>query len=926
MVSSSTNHRIDDSSDSKNENDHDNNNNKKSGRLKSIDETMRRKPKRPRGWVRPCGSSHQVCSFWKIALLFLVMYGSLVWKIAWFDLSQYVPVQEENYPMAVVATAGNGTTTSLLPPPFPSLKGIKNRPKIRLRKQTGKRQKQQKDPTNQQPTDDVAEAVEPPSQQQQQSPQDKVFSLGLSAFSQQIQDTWSSSWHSLPFSSSSSSSSRSSAATKQKSDTISILGGTVESWYEKKLAEMERKLNDAMTKNNPKGGETPNQAPQQALGRHTPLVSCRRLRTLLPKDGTGEPDAAATLTVTQAGKTRRTEKSPFFYSNDPIANCLPEGGGGGNHDDVSRSSDSSGGPFYYYNPHPSQERIVCGKSIPPKQFIIFDQLCPEPVTGRLFPTIPKPPGGGSAGGGGGKLDLPPIVARFSTSSRTEPSKPFMDCDVACRTVGTFSIDTKRYIDGTNWVIIMSMEGPLYYSHLEVDPKAWKKNKFYSTTSFQSEIPLPYYSDAEYKIWTAVPVDFDRAIHGGVFMANNCESRNNREKVIQDLQRLANDRLRIESVSSCVHNAEIPPGSFRTDKKSVMNKYLFYFAFENQCYSDYITEKLWGPMEAGTLPVYFGAPNVLEHVPKHSIIHIDEFADTPSLFRYLEQVASNHTLYDSYHAWRQLPQPDFDRKMNLTFTHGTCRTCRWAYARLYGLGWNHEQQRVEDLRIPRQTCVDTQTGLLQHPVEESWSLLSSSFSKRNAASFTIQAKRTRTTTPPFRLSQEATTNCLEGTLTQDEVTLTRVTSKTSTGQDDDSKDKLVRIVRQVDGVIDMEVHALLNENENNMVSSLSWLAEVQWQLTTKLARNASFFQIQPGHVRLQDAMSRVTILTWPRTVKVFAHENILTLQALVFPLRLRMISEDIDTFHAGADQEENYFGSVMIQDFQQPVEVFHQDPH
>ena len=85
--------------------------------------------------------------------------------------------------------------------------------------------------------------------------------------------------------------------------------------------------------------------------------------------------------------------------------------------------------------------------------------------------------------------------------------------------------------------------------------------------------------------------------------------------------------------------------------------------------------------------------------------------------YLEHVANNKTLYDSYHVWRDWPQPEFQAKMNLTWTHSTCRTCRWAYARLYGLRWNHGQPRIEDMHIPRKTCQDSKTGLLQHPIME-----------------------------------------------------------------------------------------------------------------------------------------------------------------------------------------------------------------
>jgi hypothetical protein len=40
-----------------------------------------------------------------------------------------------------------------------------------------------------------------------------------------------------------------------------------------------------------------------------------------------------------------------------------------------------------------------------------------------------------------------------------------------------------------------------------------------------------------------------------------------------------------------------------------------------------------------------------------------------------------------------------------------------------------------------------------------------------------------------------------------------------------------------------------------------------------------------------------------------------------PLRIRILVEDIDTLHKGADEEENYFANLMIEDFFNPVEAF-----
>ena len=88
---------------------------------------------------------------------------------------------------------------------------------------------------------------------------------------------------------------------------------------------------------------------------------------------------------------------------------------------------------------------------------------------------------------------------------------------------------------------MSMEGAKIYDRPEMDRYAWRRHKFYSTTSFQSEIPLPYSSSEEYNIWDAVPVDYDTAIFGVVFVARNCVRSNDRERLVVHLRRLAKSR-------------------------------------------------------------------------------------------------------------------------------------------------------------------------------------------------------------------------------------------------------------------------------------------------------------------------------------------------------------------------------------------------
>ena len=194
----------------------------------------------------------------------------------------------------------------------------------------------------------------------------------------------------------------------------------------------------------------------------------------------------------------------------------------------------------------SRVRYWCGNVIPPNGTLEVDanasSACSMPP--RLFPDTPTL----SAEG------MPPIEILFNDDNPSLSTKPF-ECDVPCQTGGEGYLISKLFIRGTPWVFTKSMEGPMYYTELELDPTAYERDNYYSVTSFRSEVPAPYYSDAEYRIMTR-PVDFHKGIKGASFLANNCASKNDREQWVQEL---IHSSFRIDSLSQCFHNAEPPPG-------------------------------------------------------------------------------------------------------------------------------------------------------------------------------------------------------------------------------------------------------------------------------------------------------------------------------------------------------------------------------
>ncbi|GAB4844806.1 Alpha-(1,4)-fucosyltransferase [Ancistrocladus abbreviatus] len=84
----------------------------------------------------------------------------------------------------------------------------------------------------------------------------------------------------------------------------------------------------------------------------------------------------------------------------------------------------------------------------------------------------------------------------------------------------------------------------------------------------------------------------------------------------------------------------------------MSHYKFVLAIENTMTESYVTEKLFYALDSGAVPIYFGAPNVLDFVPPHSIIDGSKFGSLEELASYVKILANDPVAYAEYHAWRR----------------------------------------------------------------------------------------------------------------------------------------------------------------------------------------------------------------------------------------------------------------------------------
>lgn len=80
------------------------------------------------------------------------------------------------------------------------------------------------------------------------------------------------------------------------------------------------------------------------------------------------------------------------------------------------------------------------------------------------------------------------------------------------------------------------------------------------------------------------------------------------------------------------------------KKRTLSKYKFAICYENaQKIPGYITEKIFDCFFAGCVPVYWGAPNITDHIPKECFIDRRDFSSHEELYGYLENMCEKKYL-------------------------------------------------------------------------------------------------------------------------------------------------------------------------------------------------------------------------------------------------------------------------------------------
>jgi hypothetical protein len=98
-----------------------------------------------------------------------------------------------------------------------------------------------------------------------------------------------------------------------------------------------------------------------------------------------------------------------------------------------------------------------------------------------------------------------------------------------------------------------------------------------------------------------------------------------------------------------------------DKLNFMKKYKFSIAFENESSLDYTTEKIYHSFLVGSIPIYWGNPEISQWFNPASFINCHDYSNFDQVIERIIEIDNDEALYQSY---RNAPPLLTDSKVDL----------------------------------------------------------------------------------------------------------------------------------------------------------------------------------------------------------------------------------------------------------------------
>lgn len=144
----------------------------------------------------------------------------------------------------------------------------------------------------------------------------------------------------------------------------------------------------------------------------------------------------------------------------------------------------------------------------------------------------------------------------------------------------------------------------------------------------------------------------------------------RRALLEDLAR----HLPFDAFGACYNNKSI-------DKLTALKSYKYLLTVENSLCDDYVTEKLFTPLLHGAIPIYLGAPNVVDFLPDSSaIIDLRMFTSAADVANYVRGLLNDSSkAFARHHSWRNRPLSENFRQRLAESYHSRnwfCSVCKF----------------------------------------------------------------------------------------------------------------------------------------------------------------------------------------------------------------------------------------------------------
>lgn len=576
-------------------------------------------------------------------------------------------------------------------------------------------------------------------------------------------------------------------------------------------------------------------------------------------------------------------------------------------------------------------RIWCGKTIDARhvQHYHKHEVCNE--TARILLESDRLLGSSRAD----LKRLPPVV--FIRNNSDAKIESVQDCDVPCKFTMDTCGDKKKgttclpavadfTVEDTDFKFKYSMMDPRDAPEVNIMRKGYRDHQFYATRSFASEIPLSNFDWDKYGEITSKN-DFKNGGEKGICFVHvePCTGEIRPgvwAKKIQDAF-----KGNFDAYGPCnfpkmtMKDTELDVYDYK-DRQKIMKEYMFTLVIGQSQTPDFVQEMVWDALQAGSIPVYFGAPNIKEHVPPASVISGAEFSSREALAEYLERVSTDESEWKKYHMWRDDETQHLEEKYGFLKEKSSssyCRMCRWALATKYALGWNVTTQTIQPPAVDRTFCVNSKNEV-KGPFVEHW-----------MSDLGMQEPKGKKICEKYSAIQ---------TMEFDDISLTRTVSSHDNGVIDMEITDIRSLRNKGRIVLRLDFHDEIHNVEGAHVSHPHQLLSASHYVTDHIPLMSS--------IAIEDSRTRVTVLAnWATELMTPSLES--TIDVLIQDLRtagqdesqkdpdtgfysrlsaddtrrIRLIVEDVNALRdVPTEYSISPFASQMIKDFLDPLMYFY----